>query len=236
MTSAVDACASAIRSGILRGELEAGSRLPAERKLAETFGVNRVTVRSALTQLAALGLLRVRHGSGYHVQDFRRVGGLELLPDLIAFAKPSEQADLVNDLLEIRRELAEVAFRRLGALPKADIDAIAHAVEAFAGVTSADLDTIAQADVEVVATLLEATQSRVLQLCLNPIISVVSRVPELRRALYAKPQTNLFAYRGLVAWLRLSPPDRPDASSLFPILESHDAQTVAHLRNTPRTS
>jgi GntR family transcriptional regulator, transcriptional repressor for pyruvate dehydrogenase complex len=45
------------------GRLVPGDRLPAERELAETFGVSRVTVRDALRVLEATGLVDIRVGS-----------------------------------------------------------------------------------------------------------------------------------------------------------------------------
>jgi GntR family transcriptional regulator, transcriptional repressor for pyruvate dehydrogenase complex len=56
-----------LRERILRGELPHGSRFPAERDLAERYGVSTGTVREAVRALAAMGLVRVRHGSGSFV-------------------------------------------------------------------------------------------------------------------------------------------------------------------------
>ncbi|GAA5534219.1 GntR family transcriptional regulator [Deinococcus aluminii] len=52
---------------IENGTLEGGTALPAERDLAGTLGVSRVTVRQALALLAQQGLLTRRHGSGTFV-------------------------------------------------------------------------------------------------------------------------------------------------------------------------
>lgn len=45
-----------------------GYRIPSENKLAEQFGVSRMTIRSATQKLKALGLLNVRSGSGSYVE------------------------------------------------------------------------------------------------------------------------------------------------------------------------
>jgi GntR family phosphonate transport system transcriptional regulator len=55
---------------IARGAHLPGERLPAEHVLAQTFGVNRHTVRQALASLATKGLVRVTQGSGTYVEDF----------------------------------------------------------------------------------------------------------------------------------------------------------------------
>lgn len=52
---------------ILRGELPVGSLLPSENRLAEKYGVSRVTVRNALEKLSVEGLIDRRAGSGTRI-------------------------------------------------------------------------------------------------------------------------------------------------------------------------
>ena len=52
---------------ILEGTLKSGERLPAERALAEQFGVSRPSLREAIQKLAAKGLLVSRQGGGNYV-------------------------------------------------------------------------------------------------------------------------------------------------------------------------
>ena len=59
--------ASAIEADIVSGELAPGARLPGEVELAERHGVNRLTVRSALAELAQRGLIQTVHGRGSYV-------------------------------------------------------------------------------------------------------------------------------------------------------------------------
>ncbi|WP_416799387.1 FadR/GntR family transcriptional regulator [Ciceribacter azotifigens] len=59
--------ADQMRSLIERGELPAGSRLPAERDLAQRLGVSRPTIREALIVLEVEGLIDIRMGSGVYV-------------------------------------------------------------------------------------------------------------------------------------------------------------------------
>lgn len=57
-----------LRDQITGGELSDGATLPGEQKLAETFGVSRVTVRRALDALAQGDLIERRAGSGTKVR------------------------------------------------------------------------------------------------------------------------------------------------------------------------
>ncbi len=58
--------------GILKAEIESGKwraeqQIPNESKLAERFGVSKITVRQALQELAELGYIRREHGRGTFV-------------------------------------------------------------------------------------------------------------------------------------------------------------------------
>jgi GntR family phosphonate transport system transcriptional regulator len=58
-----------IEGDLRAGALEAGARLPTEAELAARFTVNRHTVRRAIAELAARGLVRVEQGRGTFLQD-----------------------------------------------------------------------------------------------------------------------------------------------------------------------
>lgn len=58
-----------IEDALLKGRWKLFQRLPAERRLAEEFGANRGTVRSALRSLAGRGILEIKRGSGSIVRS-----------------------------------------------------------------------------------------------------------------------------------------------------------------------
>ncbi len=60
---------AAIDEAIASGRYKPGQRLPAERDLAEEFGVSRPTVREAMLALEIRGIVEARHGSGVYVTD-----------------------------------------------------------------------------------------------------------------------------------------------------------------------
>ena len=88
------------------------------------------------------------------------------------------------------------------------------------------------------AALLEATGSRVLQLCFNPVLQVVLRLERLRAAIYAEPETNAVAYRALLAWLDAGPDasGELDPRAVLDLLTTRDARTLARLSEAAPTA
>lgn len=95
-----DDIVSQLEAMIFEGTLKAGERLPAERQLAEQFGVSRPSLREAIQKLVARGLLVSRQGGGNYVAA--QLGStfsdplLQLLED---------NPDAQRDLLEFRHTL-----------------------------------------------------------------------------------------------------------------------------------
>lgn len=68
--SAADMVCSKMKDLVVKGEWAVGDKIPSESDLAESFGVNRLTVRIALQRLNALGILETRVGDGSYVRSF----------------------------------------------------------------------------------------------------------------------------------------------------------------------
>jgi DNA-binding FadR family transcriptional regulator len=221
----------ALREAILSGELPPGARLPAERDLAERYGVTRLTVRSALARLGAEHLLAVRQGSGYTVRDYLRSGGLDLVAALASLARTrGERVAIVRDLLLVRRQLARAMLERLVEVADAEgLAAVDAAIDRFAAVAAAKAPVaeLVRADLDVGAALVAATKSRVLQLCFNPVAALTVQLPDLQAAMYRAPASNIEAYRMLVALVRA----RSGASIDVVIdqLRDRDDATIAEL-------
>lgn len=92
---------------ILRGILKPGERLPSERDLAERMGVSRPSLREAVAELQARGLLTTRAGSGIFVAD---VLSAAFSPALIRLFSTHDEA--VFDYLALRRDLEGLAATR----------------------------------------------------------------------------------------------------------------------------
>ncbi len=230
--TATEPCFTSLRDAILSGELPPGTRLPPERRLAEEYGVNRVSVRSALGRLAASRLVTVRQGSGYVVRDYREVAGPELLPGLASLARRGgSTAPLAADLLLVRRSLARAVLERLAASPPGPgaRAPVALSVDAFAAAVArgAGPDELAARDLDVLRALLSATGSAVLALCLNPVAEALDGLPALRAAIYADPPSNVRGWQALLAWLAAPTSDTLD--SIVALLAARDDATVRTL-------
>jgi len=235
--TAVSAARAALERAILGGEIAAGERLPPERELSRDLGVNRTTLRAALRELEGLGLVAVRHGSGYAVRDYRTDGGPDLLAPLYALARESNGfAALAKDMLFVRRYLALAV---LDAITRhkpsaASLAAVERAIDAFerdAVATPADLAKLAASDLSVIHAIVAASGNGVLALFLNPISKVLAELPELTAALYAAPLENVAAFRVALAALRRDRGglDEHAKAAVLAALEARDADTLARL-------
>jgi len=88
-----------LQNQILSGALAPGEKIPPERELAETFHVNRATLREALRKLENLELVEIRHGDGLYVKDYLESGNLDLIK---AAARVNGREEVVFDILEAR--------------------------------------------------------------------------------------------------------------------------------------
>ena len=230
--SASGECLVALRRAILSGDLRAGQKLPPERRLAGQFGVNRLTLRSALAQLVGHGLLTVRQGSGYTVADVGRVGGPDLLPEVLDMAREQDQLiTLVSDLLSVRRGLASSVLARLA--QQADEEAIEHierAVDDFGRLAEnlVPVRMFVEADFAIVAAMIEGTGSAIMRLCINPVVTAIAQIHELAPAMYIDPKDNLGAHRLLLTWLR--EPSLAPVTTIINALETRDRATIKRMR------
>lgn len=103
--SAVDKLCAAMRTLILNGTWQTNEKIPPENELAESFGLNRMTVRAAIQRLNALGILETRVGNGTYVSPFDFSG---LISDVSDFYTSS---DLVEDAAMFRQIVEGGSYR-----------------------------------------------------------------------------------------------------------------------------
>ncbi len=88
-----------------------GQKLPTERELSQEFKATRHCIREALKRLEALGLVKIRQGSGTIVQDVDLIGGLELFDVLIIDEEGNINYPLIRDILEFRDNVVKEIVR-----------------------------------------------------------------------------------------------------------------------------
>lgn len=230
--NAVALCLRHVRRAILLGEIAPGQNLPPERQLAVQLGVNRTTLRAALAQLEATGLIAARQGSGTVVQDFRRVAGPGVLPELLADrAEPGQQRKWLDDLLLVRRQWLAAVLARLvaGTTPRVRgefavaVAELARCVEAGAGPQA-----VADADRAVWTALAHATGSLALVLAGNPVADALRSMPDFARALAACATPHLDGWLAVSDWL--VSPDPAQLATLLQRLDGRDALLLEAVR------
>lgn len=124
--------AQRIRAAIDAGDYRAGSRLPAERELAQQLGVSRPSLREALIALEVEGLIEVRTGSGIYVTGGPGAGSLPVAHDDPAVFPQADSPKEWGPLEVLRaRQVFEVEIAAMAATRarRVDLQAIDAALE-----------------------------------------------------------------------------------------------------------
>ena len=103
--SAADLVCSKIKELVTNGTWVADQKIPSESELADTFGVNRLTVRIALQRLNALGILNTRVGDGTYVKTFDFSTHIEEISDFYVNDK------VLHDTQEYRWVIESAAIK-----------------------------------------------------------------------------------------------------------------------------
>ena len=174
-----------IETLILQGVLRPGDRLPAERDMAEQMDVSRPTLREALDDLAARGLVATRPGGGHFIAD---ILGSAFSPPLIELFASHDTA--LFDYLSFRRDLealaATAAAERGTDADLAVIDSVFERMEAAHAKRSPDIE--AAIDAEFHMAIVEAAHNVVMLHMMRSLYDLLVRgVWYNRNAVYAVP-------------------------------------------------
>ncbi|WP_116132385.1 FCD domain-containing protein [Tropicimonas sp. IMCC34043] len=173
---------------ILRGVLAPGERLPAERDLAERLGVSRPSLREALVELEARGLIQRRAGAGIFVADL--LGPAFSDPLIRLFATHDEA---VLDYVAFRRDIEGLAAERAARLgsdtDQAVIAEIFGRMEAAHEARSGEAE--ARLDAEFHMAILEASHNLILLHMMRSMYQLLREGVFLnRRALFRQRTTR----------------------------------------------
>jgi DNA-binding FadR family transcriptional regulator len=145
--------AQSLLDEITSGRWAVGEQIPGETTLAAEFGVGRSTLREAIRQLVAQGVLRTRQGVGAFVESHSPVRNWNV---------EAKVAD-INDVLQVRVAIetraASLAANHRSA---ADMEAIRQGLHARPLAGTADAPTIAAHDIEFHRRIVAASRSDLL--------------------------------------------------------------------------
>jgi len=176
-----------IQQQILSGALKPGDQIPAERDLAERFGVSRTAVREAIKSLTEKGLIEVFVGRGTFVTNLSPDRVVESMTLLLR----NEPHGVAN--LQEARELLEAPTARRAALRRSEANvARLRAIEAEMEEERSISPRLIDSDTEFHVELARATGNPVLVLMTQTIMTML-RTERLYREDFASDLPVAFA-------------------------------------------
>lgn len=220
-TRIAEEIADRIRLLILDRTFPAGRPLPAERQLAERFGVSRGSIRDAFRTLETIGLLVTRHGQGTFPQELDVDRLVAPLASVLSY-----RHDLQDELLDVRR-MFEPAVARVAAARVSDED-LAD-LQRVLDVQRKKLKTGRSAIVEDTAfhaILARATRNRVVVSIMATLNDLLVESRKLTLKQKGRPLRSIEGHEAVVAALR-----RRDAGAAADAMRAHIDQIADLLQH-----
>jgi GntR family transcriptional regulator, transcriptional repressor for pyruvate dehydrogenase complex len=158
-----------IEASILGGALKPGDKLPAERELAQQFGVSRTAVREAVKALREKGLVEAYPGRGTFITSGTPPSIRQTLDRMIR----TDQQDATAHLVEVR-EILEPEISALAA-GRADEEALTTMREAIEVMDASkrDPDAYIEADLDFHLALAEVAGNPLILSLIDSIVGVL---------------------------------------------------------------
>jgi len=196
---AVDLAKEHIRDAILSGTFPEGSTLPPERQFSEELGINRLTLRAAISHLESEGLVQPKHGKGIVVLDKKRHGRL----DLMAHIKDKEA---LAELFSLRRNLAAeavaMACEKANAKEIIRLRSIARKQEEMESP-----EAFLEGDLKFTRAMVAASKSLPLILLFNTMETITRSSPDLPMRMLKDRKAACASYYALIALIRNRDPE-----------------------------
>src|SRR5712664_4082437 len=167
-----------VEESILKGHLKPGDQLPAERDLAQSFGVSRTAVREAVKTLREKGLVEAYSGRGTFVTNSTSHAIRQSLDLMIRVSQQEGSANLAELRLVLEPEIAGLAASRI---EEQLLSTMREAV-AVMDRNLRDPDAYVEADLDFHLALAEAVEN---PLILSLLDSIVGLLREQRRRIFA---------------------------------------------------
>ena len=160
-----------IKDTILNGAMKSGDRLPPERELVERFQASRISIREALKNLEASGLLTIKPGSGVFVSEVNSKPMSESLASILRIKKVS-MTELSEARMILEPNIAKLACNRVTPEDLQKLEGnIAGALAVIKSNGSARVKNI-----EFHSLLAESTRNSVLTLTLKTLLDVLEEM------------------------------------------------------------
>jgi len=169
-----------IEESIVRGSLKPGDQLPAERELAQRFGVSRTAVREAVKALREKGLVEAYSGRGTFITDGTTQAVRQSLDLMVKIGQPEGSTHLAEVRAILEPEIAALAAQRIQERERATMR------EAVATMDRAgqDPDAYIEADLDFHLALAEGAAN---PLILSLLDSIVGLLREQRLRIFQVP-------------------------------------------------
>lgn len=130
--SAKECFFESIKAKILSGELRPGEKLPSERELAESTGINKSAIHLAIKDLERMGFLSIVPRHGTYVADYVASGNYDTLHELLRSGESYLTRQRIVALVETRNSIEGGALIRLaGSHTEDDIRALEEYIDRF---------------------------------------------------------------------------------------------------------
>jgi GntR family transcriptional regulator, transcriptional repressor for pyruvate dehydrogenase complex len=201
-----------IEESVLKGALKEGDQLPAERELAQQFGVSRTAVREAIKALHEKGLVDAYPGRGTFITSGNSNSMRQSLDRILKSGHTAGAAHLVEIREILEPEIAALAAER------ADDQDLATMREAVSVMDNArrDADAFIEADLDFHLALAEAAANPFI---LSLIDSIVGLLREQRMRIFyvdGGPERGQFHHKRI-----LDAMERRDSRAVREAMQAH---------------
>ncbi len=200
-TRVYEAVAAQIQKQIADGVLRPGDRLPAERELAEAFGVSRASVRDAIRVLELAGLVIPRQGEGTVVRELTLDSVVSPLASVLLRRK-----DLLADLLDARRIIEPaLAYRAAQHASDEDFQAMEEILQRQSAKVREEQPAIDE-DTAFHYRLATAARNQVILKVMDVLMDLLREGRARSFQVQGRPQRSLEGHRRILAALRRRDP------------------------------
>ncbi len=215
--------AAQIQKQLAEGTLRPGDRLPAERDLAEAFGVSRASVRDAIRVLELAGLVVPRQGEGTVVRDLTLDSVVSPLASVLLRRK-----DLLADLLDARRIIEPALASR--AAEHANVEDVAAMEEILTrqGAKVAAGDVAVDEDTAFHYRLATAARNQVILKVMDVLMDLLREGRARSLQVRGRPRRSLDGHRRILAAVK-----RRDPSAAAQAMTQHLEEIGEILQGMP---